>query len=123
MKKIPLFLLLIILPAVVVARSFDDVIWYITISYILTVSLITYRFYWHDKRQAQNSGQRIPEKVLHLLELIGGWPAAFIAQQQFHHKTSKRSYSFVYWSIVVVYQYVSLECLLEWRILNTILGN
>ena len=123
MKKLPIFLLLIILPAVVVVRSFDDVIWYITIGYILTVSLITYGFYWHDKRQAQNSGQRIPEKVLHLLELIGGWPAAYIAQQQFRHKTSKRSYRFVYWSIVVVYQYVALESLLNWRIFHSILGN
>ena len=121
MKQLPIFLLLIILPAVVVVRSFEQVIWYITVGYILIISIITYGFYWHDKRQAQSSAQRIPEKVLHLLELIGGWPAAYIAQQQFRHKTSKRSYRIVYWLIIVAYQYIALECLLEWRLIKAIL--
>lgn len=113
---------MIILPVLVVVRSLEHIVWYITVGYILAVSLITFGFYWHDKRQAQNSEQRIPEKVLHLLEFIGGWPAAYIAQQTFRHKTSKRSYRIVYWLIVIVYQYVALECLLNWRILHTILG-
>lgn len=122
MKQLPIFLLMIILPALVVVRSFDQVLWSITVGYILVVSLITFGFYWHDKHQAQNSGQRIPEKVLHLLECIGGWPAAYIAQQTFRHKTSKRRYRIVYWLIVAVYQYVALDCLLNWKILNFILG-
>jgi len=123
MKKLPIFLLMIILPAVVVVQSFEQVVWYITVGYISLVSLITFGFYWHDKRQAQCSGPRIPEKVLHLLELIGGWPAAYIAQQTFRHKTSKRNYRIVYWLIVIAYQYFALECLLNWRILHSILGN
>ncbi|HAV12629.1 MAG TPA: DUF1294 domain-containing protein [Opitutae bacterium] len=122
MKRLPIFLLMIILPVLVVVRSFEQVVWYITVGYILVVSLITFGFYWHDKRQAQKKGQRIPEKVLHLLELIGGWPAAYLAQQQFRHKTSKRSYRILYWCIVAIYQYLALECLLNWKILKLILG-
>jgi uncharacterized membrane protein YsdA (DUF1294 family) len=111
---------MIILPALVLVRSFDQVAWYITTGYILVISLITYGIYWHDRRQAQSSGQRIPEKILHLLELIGGWPAAFLAQQTLRHKTSKRSYQIVYWLIVAVYQYVALESLLNWKIARSI---
>ncbi len=123
MNKLPVFLLMIALPAVVVVRSFDQVVWYITVGYIAIISLLTYSFYWHDKRQSKVSGQRIPEKVLHLLELIGGWPAAYIAQQNLRHKTAKRSYRIAYWCIVAAYQYVALECLLNWRILHGILKN
>ena len=30
--------------------------------------------------------------TLHTLELIGGWPAAFLAQRWLRHKCSKRSF-------------------------------
>lgn len=122
MKNLPIFLLISILPAVIVVRSFEQIVWYITVSYILTISLITYGLYWHDKRQARNSGQRIPEKVLHSLELIGGWPAAYLAQQHFRHKTSKRSYRIVYWCIVAIYQYLSVDLLLDWRLIGSIVN-
>ncbi|MGJ8652397.1 MAG: DUF1294 domain-containing protein [Opitutaceae bacterium] len=122
MKHLPIFLLIIIMPCLVVVRSFEHIHWAVLTGHIVTISLITFGFYWHDKQQAKRSGTRIPEKVLHLLELIGGWPAAYIAQQTFRHKTSKRSYRIVYWLIVIVYQYVALECLLNWKILNSILG-
>lgn len=119
MKHLPIFLLIIIMPCLVVVRSFEHVIWYITVSYILGISLITLGFYWQDKRQAQRKGNRIPEKVLHLLELIGGWPAAYIAQQTLRHKTSKRSYRIIYWLIVACYQFLTLELLAGWKISGT----
>ena len=123
MKQLPIFLLMILLPAVVMVRSFSEVAWHIPVGYLLLISLITYGFNWHDKRQAQAGGPRISEKALHLLELIGGWPAAYLAQQRLRHKTSKRSYRSIYWLIVALYQYVSLESLLNWRIFKTITGS
>lgn len=122
MNKSLLFLLLIALPGVAFVKSFEHIVWYILVGYLVIVSLITYGFYWYDKRQAEKSGPRIAEKVLHLLEFIGGWPAAYIAQETLRHKTSKRSYRFVYWSIVALYQYLALECLLNWRIAGTLFG-
>lgn len=68
------------------------------------VSLLTLLLYWHDKRQARNGGQRIPEKILHALELAGGWPGALLAQQVFRHKTRKVSYQVLFWLIVVLHQ-------------------
>lgn len=68
------------------------------------VSLLTFLVYWHDKRRAQAEGQRIPENVLHALELAGGWPGALLAQQLLRHKTRKVSYQLVFWLIVALHQ-------------------
>ncbi|WP_287814805.1 DUF1294 domain-containing protein [Pseudomonas sp.] len=71
--------------------------------YVL-LSLIAAGLYWRDKHQARIEGRRTPEKVLHLVELLGGWPGALVAQQLFRHKTRKVSYQVVFWLIVLVHQ-------------------
>ena len=68
------------------------------------VSLITYAMYAHDKKQAVQGKWRVPEKSLHLLELLGGWPGALIAQQRLRHKSSKGSYQALFWCIVMFTQ-------------------
>ena len=78
------------------------------------ISAVTFGLYGHDKKRAESGGWRTPESVLHLLELLGGWPAAFIAQRYFRHKTIKTSYRLTFWLIVLVYQYASLDSLLGW---------
>src|SRR3546814_10961061 len=57
--------------------------------------------YWLDKEAAQGGAQRIPESTLHLVDLLGGWHGALIAQQQFRHKTVKRSFQFAFWCSVL----------------------
>lgn len=54
-----------------------------------------------DKRAARRNTARLSELGLHLVELLGGFPGAFLAQRLFRHKTAKRSYRFVFWLIVV----------------------
>jgi uncharacterized membrane protein YsdA (DUF1294 family) len=56
-----------------------------------------------DKRAARLGRRRTPERTLHLLELIGGWPGALLAMTVFHHKTRKASYFLVTASIVVAW--------------------
>lgn len=68
------------------------------------VSLLSFLLYWHDKRRAQEQGQRTPENVLHALELAGGWPGALLAQQLLRHKTRKLSYQVLFWLIVALHQ-------------------
>lgn len=68
------------------------------------VSLLTFLLYWHDKRRARAEGRRIPENVLHALELAGGWPGALLAQQLLRHKTRKVSYQTLFWLIVALHQ-------------------
>ena len=67
---------------------------------VLGLSMLTYLMYWSDKSAAQHNRQRTPESTLHLLGLAGGWPGALIAQQQFRHKTIKRSFQFTFWVTV-----------------------
>src|SRR3546814_1477342 len=60
-------------------------------------SFLSYLMYWLDKEAAQGGARRIPESTLHLVDLLGGWPGALIAQQQFRHKTVKASFQFAFW--------------------------
>ncbi|HAB01431.1 MAG TPA: hypothetical protein DCE25_00225 [Pseudomonas sp.] len=74
-------------------------------------SLISALLYWQDKRQAVHGAWRIPEKVLHASDLLGGWPGALVAQQLFRHKTRKLSYQLVFWAVVLVHQTVWVDYL------------
>lgn len=63
------------------------------------VSLVLYGW---DKAAAGRGGRRTPEKTLHLFDLLGGWPGALIAQQQFRHKTAKTSFQAMFWITVAI---------------------
>jgi len=76
--------------------------WVVALAYPVA-SLLTYLFYWLDKRSALRGEWRTPEAQLHLFELMGGWPGALIAQQAFRHKTRKVSFQVVFWIIVVAH--------------------
>lgn len=67
-----------------------------------TVSAITYIAYALDKSAAREGARRTPEKTLHMLTLIGGWPGALVAQQQFRHKSSKLEFRKIFWSTVAL---------------------
>ncbi|MDU9393545.1 DUF1294 domain-containing protein [Pseudomonas sp. zfem002] len=81
------------------------------------MSLVCAGLYRHDKRQAVQVGRRIPERLLHVAELLGGWPGALLAQQLWRHKTRKLSYQLPFWLIVLVHQVVWLDWLFlgQWR--------
>ncbi|SMF54388.1 DUF1294 domain-containing protein [Pseudogulbenkiania subflava] len=64
------------------------------------LSLASVVLYWHDKTSAQRGQWRTPERRLHLLALLGGWPGALVAQRAFRHKSSKQSFRRVYWLTV-----------------------
>ena len=70
---------------------------------VLVLSLVAFVFYGFDKRRAQADGRRVPEKTLHLLALLGGWPGALMGQRVFRHKTQKLSYRIVFWLCVMLH--------------------
>ncbi|MCF6762892.1 DUF1294 domain-containing protein [Pseudomonas fragi] len=74
-------------------------------------SLLAFGLYRYDKQQAKAGQWRTPEKILHGVELLGGWPGALVAQQIFRHKTRKLSYQLLFWLIVVVHQVVWVDVL------------
>ena len=67
----------------------------------LGASGLSYFLYMGDKFAAQRGGRRTPESTLHLVDLLGGWPGALVAQQQFRHKTVKASFQAVFWVTVL----------------------
>ena len=73
------------------------------------VSVIAFLLYWSDKHKARTDARRIPENILHAVELAGGWPGALIAQQVFRHKTRKVSYQVLFWVIVLLHQVFWLD--------------
>ncbi len=83
--------------------------------YVVIASAVAYRVYAVDKRRAEEGLWRIPEANLHLLELLGGWPGAFLAQRHLRHKCSKGGYQFVFWLIVLVWQFAAFDSFQNWR--------
>ncbi len=68
----------------------------IALGYTAVASLVVFALYGIDKRRAvrNRSGanlRRIPERTLHLWELIGGWPGGLLARRVFSHKTNARA--------------------------------
>lgn len=77
----------------------------------VVASGLAFGVYGYDKRQAKAGEWRIPEKALHAIELLGGWPGALLAQQVFRHKTRKLSYQLWFWLIVAAHQAVWIDVL------------
>ncbi len=62
--------------------------------YVLAVNAITYLAFRRDKRRSEAQGWRTPEKTLLTLAIVGGWPAAKLAQRRLRHKTRKQPFAF-----------------------------
>lgn len=104
---------LLILPGKALLHLRMDPAWIVAV--VLGINLLTYASYASDKRRARTNGWRIPEGNLHLLELLGGWPAAWIAQRRLRHKVSKQSYQTMFWLILLVHQAAAYDALQDWR--------
>jgi uncharacterized membrane protein YsdA (DUF1294 family) len=105
---------LLALPAIALKGRAADFRW--VGAYVLVLGVVTYWMNALDKRRAREKGWRMSEARLHLLELLGGWPGAFLAQRRLRHKCSKVTYQVVFWLIVLVYQFVAFDSLQTWRL-------
>lgn len=63
---------------------------------------VTFAAYAMDRSAARQGAWRTPEKTLHMLSLIGGWPGALLAQQWLRHKSSKAEFRSVFWVTVAL---------------------
>ncbi|MEO8545961.1 MAG: cold shock and DUF1294 domain-containing protein [Betaproteobacteria bacterium] len=66
------------------------------------LSLVAFIMYALDKSAARRGAWRTPEKTLHMLSLLGGWPGALLAQQFLRHKSTKAEFRAVFWGTVVL---------------------
>lgn len=76
---------------------------FIYVGIIFVMSVVSFVAYGLDKRRAGNGSRRIPERTLHFLAFLGGWPGALLGQRQFRHKTKKLSFLIVFWFVVVLH--------------------
>ena len=68
--------------------------------FISIINAMTYWFYSQDKESAQLNQRRVPENTLHILAFLGGWPAAWLAQQRLRHKTQKQPFRKIYFCTI-----------------------
>ena len=71
------------------------------------LSVVSAGLYALDKRRAVRNGgappprrrrPRIPERTLHLADLLGGWPGGLVARRVFRHKTDARAKAGFVWT-------------------------
>ena len=75
---------------------------------VVILSPISFAAFGWDKWKAGRDSSRIPEKTLHLLAALGGWPGSLLGQQLFRHKTIKPIFRSILILIVVLHVAVGL---------------
>ena len=76
--------------------------WRWFVGYYALISVLCFSLYGLDKRASTRGAWRTSEARLHLVELLGGWPGALLAQRVFRHKTRKRSFQVMFYLAVAV---------------------
>jgi uncharacterized membrane protein YsdA (DUF1294 family)/cold shock CspA family protein len=105
--------ILLVLPGLALAKL--PAAWWLGPGVVLGLSSIAIAAYAYDKKQAVEGRWRIAESTLHLIEILGGWPGAFLAQGWFRHKCRKATYQATYWSIVLIYQVLAIDVVMSHR--------
>ena len=70
-------------------------------------SMVGFAMVGLDKWAAARGGRRTPERTLHTVEALGGWPGSLAAQRLFRHKTVKASYRRTFAAMAVLHLLVS----------------
>jgi uncharacterized membrane protein YsdA (DUF1294 family) len=73
------------------------------LSLVVLLSAVTFATYGIDKRRARTASHRVPERTLHLLALLGGWPGALAGQHLFRHKIAKTRFLVLFWLTVFLH--------------------
>lgn len=79
---------------------------------IVSINFTTFIAYWVDKRAAQKRKWRVSEKDLHMLEFLGGWLGAYVAQKTFNHKTSKKNYQRMF-KVMIIMEFAAIFAILK----------
>jgi uncharacterized membrane protein YsdA (DUF1294 family) len=119
-KSIVRLTILLVIPGIALLRLGGRIDLRIVLAYLLLICGVDWLTYYYDKKRAEAGEWRIPELTLHAVDLLGGWPAAYVAQRVFRHKTKKASYRLRYWMIVLLHEIVALDYLLDWRLWNAV---
>ncbi|MGH6872988.1 MAG: DUF1294 domain-containing protein [Rhizomicrobium sp.] len=78
-----------------------DMVLYVAL-YLVAVNVMAFGLYGVDKDRARAGEWRIRNSTLLLAGLIGGSIGAYAAQRVFRHKTRRRHFQIVFWTIVAI---------------------
>lgn len=92
---------IVFIAAVIALVVVGRIPWYVPVWYVV-ISFATSVAYAIDKGAAERRRWRTTESTLQWMALIGGWPGAWIAQQDLRHKTRKASFQLLFWGLVVI---------------------
>lgn len=81
---------------------FSGIVTWHWIAGLVLINLFTLLLYRSDKKAALRGRWRVSEARLHTLELLGGWPTAWVARELFRHKTRKTWFLVSYWLCVLL---------------------
>ena len=73
------------------------------ITYLIIVNLLAGVVFAYDKHCARSRRWRVPEAMLHLLELLGGVPIVLILMYTIRHKNRKFSYFAITYLILALW--------------------
>ncbi|MGY3571858.1 DUF1294 domain-containing protein [Vibrio sp. SCSIO 43135] len=74
----------------------------IILLYYLMASAVTYSLYGYDKTAEATGGWRVPETLLHVISVMGGWPGAILAQSILQHKSRVPVFMFIFWLTLLI---------------------
>jgi uncharacterized membrane protein YsdA (DUF1294 family) len=77
--------------------------------YLAVVNFVTFIIFVSDKQQAIYNQQRVPEKFLWLMALIGGSLGGIMAMEIVRHKRRKIDFSLVMYTILLL-QAMAIYC-------------
>jgi uncharacterized membrane protein YsdA (DUF1294 family) len=69
--------------------------WRLMLRVYLVLSILTFAVWGIDKFLAKAEWKRVPERWLHTLSAIGGFPGALLGMNIFNHKTSEPKFRWV----------------------------
>lgn len=69
----------------------------------MVMSVVTFGFYYVDKKRAETKRWRIHGTTLHVLEAIGGWPGALLAMAMLRHLTRKTDHLQILCAIIAIH--------------------
>ena len=98
----PMQLAAIIYIVAVAILSFVHLLPAYSFIFIALMNGLSYWLYAQDKEAAQLGNRRVPEQTLHVVAFLGGWPAAWLAQQKLRHKTQKQPFRQIYFCSIVL---------------------
>lgn len=75
--------------------------WNAYLAWLVAWTVSAFSTYGLDKGLARANGPRVPELILNLLALVGGFAGAWLGMAVFHHKSNFRRHPSI-WAVLVV---------------------